>query len=96
LSIWHFARLSRKFNSAKPISEDFSSTQHLIATIPHPGRDNGLVKPFGFHSIVDDTASIGLVVEEILDGHSCLQPIALVYGIIQRSIIEKLNKKQLN
>ena len=51
-------------------SEDFLLTQHLITPIPHPGRDNRFVKPFGFHAIMHDTASIGLVVEDILDGHS--------------------------
>ena len=64
------ARLSQHWDFAKPLSEDSLSTQHLITPIPHPSRDNGFVKPFGFHSIMDDTASIGLVVEDILDGHS--------------------------
>ena len=78
MSFWCFARLRQHFSSAKPISGIFlridplSSvpTQHLITPIPHPGRDNGNVKPFGFHSVVHDTANIGLVVEDILDGHS--------------------------
>ena len=64
------ARLRQHWDFAKPLSEDFLSTQHLITTIPQPSRDNGFVKSFGFHSIVDDTTSIGLVVEDILDGHS--------------------------
>jgi hypothetical protein len=38
--------------------------------IPHLGCNNGFVDSFGFHSIVLDTASIGLVVEDILDGRS--------------------------
>ena len=70
MSVWDFARLSRDLDSAKPLSEDSSSTQHLITTIPQSSRDDGFMKPFRFHSVVDDTVSISLVVEDILDGHS--------------------------
>ena len=56
LSIWHFARLSQNFNFAKPRSEDFPSTLHLITTIPHLIRDNDLVKPK--HRAVNELISI--------------------------------------
>ena len=64
------ARLKQKWVSAKPISEDTSLTQHLIALVQHPGRYNGFVNTFGSHSIMNDTTSIGLVVKDILYGHS--------------------------
>ena len=70
LSIWHFARLSQNFNFAKPRSEDFWSTQYLVTKIPHPGWYNWFVKPIGFHSIVHDTTSIVLVVEDVFYSHS--------------------------
>ena len=78
MSIWCFARLRQHFSSAKPISGIFlridplSSvpTQHLIAPIPQPSRDNRWVSSLRFDSIVDDTADVGLVVEDVLDGHS--------------------------
>ena len=44
--------------------------QEFVTPIPHPSRDDGFVKPFGFHSIVNDTTSIGLVVEDVFDSHS--------------------------
>ena len=59
-----------RFPSTGFVEEVLFRTQHLITTIPHPGRDNWFVKPFGFHSVVHDTTSIGFVVEDILDGHS--------------------------
>ena len=45
-------------------------TPHLIAPIPQPSRDNRWVSSLGFDPIVDDTTDVGLVVEDILDGHS--------------------------
>ena len=54
----------------KPISEDSSSTQHLITPVPQPGRDDRWVSGFRFDPIMDNTADVGLVVEDILDGHT--------------------------
>ena len=44
-------------------------TQHLIAPIPHSSRDDRWVSSLGFDPIVDDPTDVGLVVEDILDGH---------------------------
>ena len=44
-------------------------TQHLIAPIPQPSRDNRWVSSLRFDPIVDDPTDVGLVVEDILDGH---------------------------
>ena len=64
------ARRMSKNDCSRNKLQSSPTTQHLIATIPQPYRDNGFVKPFYFHSIMNDTTSIGLVVEDILDGHS--------------------------
>ena len=77
MSFWHTARLRQHFSSAKPISGIFlridplSSvpTQHLITPIPHSSRDDRWVSSLGFDPIVDDPTDVGLVVEDILDGH---------------------------
>ena len=45
-------------------------TQHLIAPVPQPSRDDRWVSSLGFDPIVDDPTDVGLVVEDILDGHS--------------------------
>ena len=78
MSLWHSARLRQHSSSAKPISGIFlrivplSSvpTQHLIAPIPQPSRDDRGVSSLGFDPIVDDPTDVGLVVEDILDGHT--------------------------
>ena len=65
-------------DSAKPIFGDISTkallssapTQHLIAPIPQPSRDNRFVSSLRFDPIVVDPTDVGLVVEDILDGHT--------------------------
>ena len=44
-------------------------TQHLITPIPQPSRDDRWVSSLRFDPIVDDPTDVGLVVEDILDGH---------------------------
>ena len=67
-----FSRLRQHLNSAKPIFGIFLSsgpTQHLIAPIPQPCRDDRCVNSLRFDPIVDDPTDVGLVVEDILDDH---------------------------
>ena len=45
-------------------------TQHLIAPIPHSSRDNRWVSSLRFDPIVNYPTDVGLVVEDILDGHT--------------------------
>ena len=78
MSLWHLPGYGSILHLPSPYSGIFlridplSSvpTQHLIAPIPQPSRDDRWVSSLGFDPIVDDTTDVGLVVEDILDGHS--------------------------
>ena len=68
-----FSRLRQHLDSAKPLFGIFLSsvpTQHLIAPIPQPCRDDRCVSSLRFDPIVDDPTDVGLVVEDVLDRHS--------------------------
>ena len=67
-SIFHLSSpYSGYFLRIDPLSS--VPTQHLIAPIPQPSRDDRFVSSLRFDPIVDDTTDVGLVVEDILDGH---------------------------
>ena len=58
-----FSRLRQHLDSAKPIFGIFLSpvpTQHLIAPIPQPSRDDRCMSSLGLDPIVDDPTDVGL------------------------------------
>ena len=78
MSFWHLPGYGSILHLPSPYSGIFlridplssAPTQHLIAPIPQPSRDDRCVNSLRFDPIVDDPTDVGLVVEDILDGHT--------------------------
>ena len=45
-------------------------TQHLITTIPHPEQRQSICEALFSPCLMNNTASLSLVIEDILDGHT--------------------------